>query len=77
MRRVLESKSQQGADEAGRDGAWWYSALWTYVGCAIPTKPDEKLVRDPEGVEQIYEKQEQRAKHHKEKKERERAELDQ
>lgn len=74
MRHVLESKSQQGADEAGRDSAWWYSALWTYVGCAIPRKPSEKLGRDPEEVEQIYEKQEQRAKHRKEKEEREIAE---
>lgn len=37
VQSVLEQKREQGKDEGGRDYDWWYEALWSYVGCAMPT----------------------------------------
>lgn len=49
---VLSRKAAQGHDEGGRDLGWWYDALWSYVGCAMPTS---KVV-EPQTVEGWYRK---------------------
>ncbi|GJE94049.1 YDG/SRA domain-containing protein [Phanerochaete sordida] len=58
-------------DEGGRSARWWYDALWSYVGCAMPT---DKLV-PPATVEGWYRKQAVLVARHDEAREaRERAE---
>jgi len=53
VENVLEEKTRQGRDEAGRDREWWHNALWTYVWFSVPKKPGETDAR-PDLVEQWY-----------------------
>lgn len=36
VNKVLKRKERLGKDEAGRDRAWWYDALWSYVARSMP-----------------------------------------
>ena len=69
---VLETKAQQGTDEAGRDSGWWYNELWGFVGGAMPKKPNEEPFR-PRRVEEMYENQEKRMRRAKERKQEKRS----
>lgn len=76
VRQVLEERREQGTDEGGRDASWWFDALWSYVGCAMPTE----RVLTPQTVEAWYvkfeealRKKEEEEEERKAKKERKRS----
>ncbi|EKM51303.1 uncharacterized protein PHACADRAFT_263341 [Phanerochaete carnosa HHB-10118-sp] len=66
VQSVLQQKRGRGKDEGGRDYDWWYEALWSHVGCAMPTK---QLV-SVQQVEEWYTKYEQKLQTKKERKEK-------
>lgn len=59
MQSVLEEKTRQGKDEAGRDRDWWHNALWSYVWFSAPKRPEEEKAC-PGDAEEWYQKREKK-----------------
>ncbi|EKM51304.1 uncharacterized protein PHACADRAFT_200126 [Phanerochaete carnosa HHB-10118-sp] len=65
VQSVLEEKTRQGKDEAGRDREWWHNALWSYVWFSAPKRPKETEAR-PGEAKKWYEKKEKKIREKKE-----------